>query len=398
MTQELIEETSRLNRMEDFPALLERLEAITPVLRANAEANEAEGKLTDEAVAALHESGVFRLGIPRSLGGYEASPRQVIETIEKLAYADASTGWAVMALQMITGTTAAYLGEEAAQAIFPDGGYSLIAGQGTRMGRAVKVDGGYRLSGSWSFGSGMPQASWIHTAALVEQTGEPLIFTLPKEQATLIDNWDVMGLKATGSIDYIIEDVFVPEAFVYNVATMEPLNGGALYTMGLANMSGINHAGWALGVARRMLDEMKDLARKKSGVPGTSVDTQQYYAEYAQAEAKLRSARAFVMDVWAGNEATLAAGELLDREQETLTRLALNNATWSAHDVCMTVYKWAATAALRSGDLQRFFRDMHAGTQHVTSGPVVLQSCGKVLSGLADDAQWVFFSLADRSA
>lgn len=392
-----LESTGRLHVSDDVPALLVRIDEITPLLKSQAEENEELGRLTDPAVQALHNSGVFRLGIPRELGGYEASPRQVIEVIEKLSYADASTGWAVMALQMITGTTAAYQGKDATDELFANGGYHLMAGQGTRMGQAKTVDGGYLLTGSWSFASGLPHASHIHTAAVVLETGQPLVFTLPKEQATIVDNWDVMGLKASGSIDYSCEDLFVPESYTYDVTTKESVYGGALYRMGLANMSGINHAGWALGVGRRMLDEMKALARKKSGAPGASVDTDQFAAEYAKAEATLRSARAFVFEVWRDNEATLGNGELLSAEQETLTRLALNNATWSAHEVCMTVYKWAATAALRHGDLQRFFRDMHAGTQHMTSGPVVLQACGRMLSGLAKDAEWVFFSLAEKA-
>ena len=402
MSQTLLESTSlesasRLHVSDDVPALLARIDEITPLLKSQAEENEELGRLTDTAVQALHDSGVFRLGIPRELGGYEASPRQVIEVIEKLSYADASTGWAVMALQMITGTTAAYQGKDATDELFTNGGYHLMAGQGTRMGQAKKVDGGYLLSGSWSFASGLPHASHIHTAAVVVETGQPLVFTLPKEQATIVDNWDVMGLKASGSIDYSCEDLFVAESYTYDVTTKESVYGGALYRMGLANMSGINHAGWALGVGRRMLDEMKALAQKKSGAPGASVDTDQFAAEYAKAEATLRSARAFVFEVWRDNEATLDCGELLSAEQETLTRLALNNATWSAHEVCMTVYKWAATAALRHGDLQRFFRDMHAGTQHMTSGPVVLQACGRMLSGLAKNAEWVFFSLAEKA-
>jgi alkylation response protein AidB-like acyl-CoA dehydrogenase len=402
MSQMLLESTSlesagRLHVSDDVPALLARIDEITPLLKSQAEENEELGRLTDTAVQALHDSGVFRLGIPRELGGYEASPRQVIEVIEKLSYADASTGWAVMALQMITGTTAAYQGKDATDELFTNGGYHLMAGQGTRMGQAKKVDGGYLLSGSWSFASGLPHASHIHTAAVVVETGQPLVFTLPKEQATIVDNWDVMGLKASGSIDYSCKDLFVPESYTYDVTTKESVYGGALYRMGLANMSGINHAGWALGVGRRMLDEMKALAQKKSGAPGARVDIDQFAAEYAKAEATLRSARAFVFDVWRDNEATLDCGELLSAEQETLTRLALNNATWSAHEVCMTVYKWAATAALRHGDLQRFFRDMHAGTQHMTSGPVVLQACGRMLSGLAKNAEWVFFSLAEKA-
>ncbi|GAA3686966.1 acyl-CoA dehydrogenase family protein [Arthrobacter ginkgonis] len=396
MSQTLTETAGRLHVSGEVPALLERLAEITPLLSSQAALNEELGHLTDVSARALHEAGVFLLGIPRELGGYEASPRQVIEVIEKLSYADASTGWAVMALQMITGTTAAYQGAEATAELFADGNYHLMAGQGTRLGTAKKVDGGYLLTGTWSFASGLPHASHIHTAGLVQETGQALIFTFPKEQATIVDNWDVMGLKATGSIDYSTQDLFVPEAYTYDVATKESVHGGALYRMGLANMSGINHAGWALGVGRRMLDELRTLARKKSGTPGASVDTDQFAAEYAKAEATLRSARAFVLDVWAGNEATLDAGGLLSTEQETLTRLALNNATWSAHEVCMVVYKWAATAALREGDLQRFFRDMHAGTQHMTSGPVVLQGCGRVLSGLAKDSQWVFFSLVGQ--
>jgi hypothetical protein len=177
---------------------------------------------------------------------------------------------------------------------------------------------------------------------------------------------------------------------------MDARNGGAIYRMGLANMSGICHTGWALGVGRRMLDEMKVLAAKKTGTPGASVDTGQFYAEYARAEATLRAARAWAMEVWEDNEATLDAGDLLTTEQETLTRLMLNTTTWSVHEVGQTVYKWAATAALRRGDLQRFFRDLHAGTQHITSGPVVLQNCGKWLSGLAPNARWAFLDLQEQ--
>lgn len=390
---------NQLHVSDNFDTLMKRLDEIDPILRANAEKGEELGRLTDEAATALRESGVFKVGIPHELGGYEFSPRQAIDTIARISYADASAGWAFMAVQMETGTTAAYLGHEAAQDLFPDVAgdrYALIAGQGTKLGTATRVEGGYRISGHWYFASGISMASHIHTAAQCEETGEALIFTLPVEQAELIDNWDVMGLRATSSIDYVFEDVFVPASHVYDIATTEARNGGALYRMGLANMSGICHTGWALGVGRRMLDEMRALAGKKSGAPNAAVDTHQFYAEYAQAEAQVRSAHAWAMQVWADNETTLDNGKLLSTEQETLTRLALNNTTWSVHAAGQTVYKWAATAALRRGTLQRYFRDLHAGTQHVTSGPVILQNCGKQLSGLAPDSQWVFLDLQEQ--
>lgn len=387
---------SELHVSDEFDAVLAQLDEITPVLRDNAEKSEELGRLTDDAAQALRSSGAFKVGIPRALGGYEFSPRQVVETIAKISYADASAGWAFMAVQMVTGTTAAYLGPEGVADLFPDvagGRYATIAGQGTRLGKAVRADGGYRISGNWSFASGISMASHIHTAALCEETGQALVFTFPKEQATLADNWDVMGLRATNSIDYSCEDLFVPETHVYEISTMDARNGGAIYRMGLANMAGVCHTGWALGVGRRMIDELKALVARKTGAPGASVDTGQFYAEYAEAEAKLKAAAAWAMEVWAGNEDTLGRGELLSTEEETLTRLMLNNTTWSVHDVGETVYKWAGTAALRRGDLQRFFRDLHAGTQHVTSSPVVLQNCGKWLAGLAPEAHWVFLNL-----
>lgn len=389
---------NQLNVSDEFDALMARLDAITPLLEETAEEGESLGRVPDNAAKALHETGVFKVGIPRELGGYEFSPRQVIDTIAKLSHADASVGWAFMAVQMVTGTTAAYLGPDAVAQLYPDvgnGGHALIAGQGTKLGTAVRVDGGYRISGHWHFASGISMATHVHTAALCPETGEALVFTLPKDQARMIDNWDVMGLRATSSHDYVCEDLFVPESHVYGIATTDVRHGGAIYRMGLANMAGICHTGWALGVGRRMLDELKTLAAKKTGSPNASVDTQQFYAEYAQAEAKLRAARAWAMEVWADSEATLDHGEPLDTEQETLTRLMLNNTTWSVHAVGQTVYKWAATAALRRGVLQRFFRDLHAGTQHITSGPVVLQNCGKLLSGLAPGAQWVFLDLQE---
>jgi len=381
---------------EEAPALAERLDAIAPVLRDGAEAGEQRGRLTDEVVAALRASGAFLASVPRELGGYELAPRQQIEVIERVSRADASAGWAYMAVQIATGTTAAYLGPEAVRELYPDvpgGEHALVAGQGTKPGTAVRVDGGYRISGHWHFASGVPMASHVHTAAHCAETGESLICTLPVEQVQLVDNWDVLGLRATASHDYVCEDVFVPEHRT-NPTIGAPVHlGGALYRLGMPNMSGICHTGWALGLGRRILDELRELTAAKTGASGAAVDTDEFHAAYAHAEALLRSARAWAMEVWADVEASLDSGTPLSTEQETLIRLSLHHATRSVHEIGQTAYKWAATAALRRGPLQRCFRDLHAGTQHVTCGPVVQQQCGKWLAGLAPDAEWVFLSL-----
>ncbi len=157
--------------------------------------------------------------VPKALGGSELDPVSSLKVIDQLAYADPSTGWVTMAAGLAIGTGAAYLGDQAVEEIFGGERFPVIAGQGTRPGTAVAQDGGHVLSGSWQFASGIKHSGFIHTLGVVEGTGEPRIFVLPVEQATLIDNWDVMGLRATGSIDYEIDSVFVPEHFSHFAVT-----------------------------------------------------------------------------------------------------------------------------------------------------------------------------------
>src|SRR5690606_28454116 len=148
-----------------------------------------------------------------------------------------------------------------------------IAVQGTRPGRAVPKDGGFTLSGSWSFASGIKHGTHIHTLGLIEGTQEARIFVLPVEQANLIDNWDVLGLRATGSIDYTIDSAFVKDAYTHFATTEEPLRGGSLYTIGIIGFAAICHSAWACGIGRRVLDELRDVVQEKAGRPGTLADS-----------------------------------------------------------------------------------------------------------------------------
>ncbi|WP_031464902.1 acyl-CoA dehydrogenase [Sciscionella sediminilitoris] len=389
-------EPARLHVSAKFPALLEQIDTLGESIDAAADRAEELGGPAEEIAEALLAAGVVRAGLPRDLGGDEFSPRQLLRTIERLSYHDAAIGWTMLALQLMTGTTAAYLGSVAAAELFPDvpaGEHALLSGHGTRPGRAVPVPGGYLVSGHWQFASGMALATHIHSAIQVEDTGEPRVLAMPKSAVTLVDNWHVLGLRATSSIDYHCADVYVPETHTYPATTMRPANGGAIYRVGLVNMAAIVHTGWALGAGRRLLDELRSYAARKSGAPGAAVDTAQFHAEFANAEAKLRAAGAWALQVWRDNERTLDADELLSTEQETLLRLALNHATWTAQDIGQTVHRWAATTAIRRGPIDRFLRDLRTGSQHITSGPVVLQNCGKWLSGAQPGAHWEFLDL-----
>jgi alkylation response protein AidB-like acyl-CoA dehydrogenase len=220
---------------------------------------------------------------------------------------------------------------------------------------------------------------------------------LPVEQATLIDNWDVLGLRATGSIDYRIDDVFVPEAFTHPATTEEPLRGGHLYSLGIIGLAILCHSAWAAGIGRRILDELAAKVQAGVGRTGTLASSEAFHEQYAKAEGKYRAARAFVRETWGDVNASLDAGTPLTVRQNTLLRLALANITWACHDVSEFAYTAAGTIALRSGPMQRLFRDMHAGTQHITSAPPVIRNTGRELAGLATGKKWLFLDLVEQA-
>ena len=397
MTTTAPDTTSLRNRTPRSAAdLVASAQELQPLIRANAADNEAAGRLTDDVADALHESGLFGMWTPAPLGGTEADPVSSLQVIQNLAYADPSTAWVTMAAALATGTGGAYLGDEAVATMFRGERFPVVAGQGTRPGTAVREGDGYRLSGSWGFASGIKHAQWIHTLGIVEDTGQPLIFVLPVEQAELSDNWDVLGLKATGSIDYTTDGVYVPASFTHDGTTEQGVRGGTLFNLGIIHFAIIGHSAWALGLSRRMLDDLAGSVRAKAGRPGTLADSTAFQAAYGENEARWHAARALVHDAWRDATETVQAGGTLTDDQRTMIRLALYNATWSAEAIANSVYKSGGTTALRSGPMQQFFRDMHAGTQHVTSGPQVIEGAGKALAGLAPDHRWYYMNYVPR--
>lgn len=174
---------------------------------------------------------------------------------------------------------------------------------------------GYLIIGKWSFGSGIRYATHVHPASFDKENKRPIVAIFPQGQTQLEGDWDVLGLWATGSIDYSCRDLSVPAAWAYDSTSRTSPVGGEFHRLGMPNMSSICHTGWALG--RRLTDELRSLARHKGGTPGVSVDTDHFHAEYTRAEALLRSARVWAMEVWTENEVALDAGEPLSMEQET---------------------------------------------------------------------------------
>ena len=378
--------------------MLKRAEAVAAIASECAEAGDREGRLAAPVVEAFHREGLLGMWVPRTLrGGAELAPLPSLQILEAVSYGDPSAGWVLMAASLATGTGGAYLGDEAVAQLFGHERLPVIAGQGTRPGTATPVPGGFRLTGSWSFASGIKHASHIHTLGVVPDTGEARIFVLPVTQATLIDNWDVLGLRATGSIDYRVDEVFVPEAFTHLATTESPRRGGSLYSLGVIGFAILCHSGWAAGIGRRVLDELANKVRAGVGRSGTLAASEAFHEQYARAEGKYRAARALVREAWSDVSASLDAGTPLTVRQNTLIRLALANITWSCQEVTDFAYTAAGTVALRAGTIQHLFRDMHAGTQHITSAPAVIRNAGRELAGVAGGKKWLFLDLVDQA-
>jgi len=376
--------------------LVARAKHVAAVADKFGEEGDRQGRLSQPVVDALHDERMFGMWVPGSVAfGSELDVLSSIRVIETVSAGDPSAGWVLMAAALAVGTGAAYLSREAVDRLFAGPRLPVIAGQGTRPGIAVPTPGGFRLTGSWSFASGIKHATHIHTLGLIQGTNEPRIFVLPVEQATLIDNWDVLGLRATGSIDYRINDVFVPEEYTHFAVTDVPKQGGDLFRIGIIGFAAICHSAWACGIGRRLLDELAAKVRGGVGRSGTQSSSEAFHEDYAMAEAKYRAARALVFDAWGSVNDSLQQGQPLSTRQHTVIRLAMANITWACKDVADFVYKSAGTVALRSGTIQRLFRDMQAGTQHITSAPPVIRNAGRELAGLADGKRWLFLDLVD---
>jgi alkylation response protein AidB-like acyl-CoA dehydrogenase len=382
-------------------ALASRARELSPLITEQGIAGETQGRLTTACIDALRKAGLFSLFVPEALGGAELWPAQGIEIIEILSRADGSTGWVVMATQVAMATCGAYLPPAAAKTVFKNH-IPLIAGQGAPVGRADTNENGYVLSGNWSYGSGLLHSEWIHTGAVVHRDGKPLldartqtpearVFIVPIDKAEVKNNWDVLGLRSTGSVDYSIRGAAVPREYTHLLTTKRPHTGGDLYRIGIIGFAAIGHTGFALGIARRTLDEIAALATSASGRPTPVAGPgggENFQVQYGRAEGQLRAARSFVFDVWEEIQRTLESGADPTVRQITLARLAFTNANSVATSIANFAFEFGGGAALRSGNIQRCFRDQRTASQHITASENVVRECAKDLLGLAQGKIW----------
>lgn len=337
-------------------------------IAANAERTSPEPVPT-ETVDALTEAGLHAISTPRDVGGFELSLVDQMDVLAEVARADGSAGWCLLANSSTIAFFGAWAGDGFAEKLFADG-VPLAAGQFAPNGVAVPEDGGYRLTGDYQFGSGIAHSSWAGAGTITaepEGTDPRFLFALmPVDEVELRGNWDVLGLQSTASYDYAVRDVHVTEEATFDFFAPVRHRGGPTYDLGVMCLTAVGHAGFALGVTRRVLDELVEVARTKHrmGAATPLKDSDRFVYAVGQLESRFRAAESWVHDAAAAAEASVADGGQPDLAAITACRQASVFASQQGADIAREAYLLAGTTALRDGPLQTAFRDLHAGSQH----------------------------------
>lgn len=378
-----------------FASPLEAARALAPRIRALAEQIDRDRELPPDLVRAIADAGLFRMGMPAAWGGYGADALTVLRTVEEVARADGSTGWCV-AMGVNTFRQSAEFRDDVRGAIFYSDPVGVGAGSTAVRGRAVAVQGGYRVTGRWFFASGCMHASSLLGGCHVydgdtrrmrssDMAEELIVYVWPKSAGQIVDTWRTSGMRGTGSHDIVVTDVFVPEEHTFPKQEQRARVSGLVNKLPSFDLSGCNFACVGLGVARAAIDELIELAAVKT--PRASTDLLRArplaQAHVAEAEATLRSARAFLFEAVDDMQRSVAAGEGVTPGQRAVVRLAMTHAAASASRAVNLVRVAAGTTPIfTTSPLERLVRDAQVVETHVQLQAVNYEIVGRSLFGL----------------
>jgi alkylation response protein AidB-like acyl-CoA dehydrogenase len=369
--------------------LLATVARVRPQVERASLESETLRTLPPSSVDALTASGLLRIKLPAALGGHEADLLTQYEVLEAMAYADAAAGWCLMIGASAIALLGAYLPDAGLSDVFPSGRVPRAAVVVAPVGAANRQDGGYHLSGRWSFASGVHHADWLCVGAYVPEGpgGEPFhrLFALPIDQARVHDNWDTLGLRGTGSSDVSVEGVWVPLEHTFEPFSGQPERGGPLYRLGMPAFVAYEHAAFAIGVARRALDTIVELApsRKRGQPPAPLVERETFQRDLGELDLRLRAARALVLDLNRDAWQSVLAGGKPDSRLQTELRSAVTFATDVAIDVVTQAYRYAGgTTVYRPNFLERALRDLNTASQHFMVSNAAYEQHGRAMLGL----------------
>jgi alkylation response protein AidB-like acyl-CoA dehydrogenase len=374
----------------------EAIDALGHAADVRADEIEQLRRLPPELSAAMVASGLGRAWAPARYGGLELTVQDLLDAIERLAYHDGSTAWC----GMIAGTTSllgGYLPERWAAEIYGRTD-ALTGGHAAPLGRARVAEGGLVVSGQWQWGSGTFQCTHIGGGTvLVDGEGQPAArpdglrapFVLfERDQVELLDTWYTMGLRGSGSTDYVVREAFVPEGRWAEIVNQDAVVDAPLYRFPFFGALALGVCSVSLGLARRAIDELTALAVDKRYALSTRpmASRAPVQADVARAEAAYRAARALLRETVAAAWTAASAGHPLGPEQRRLLRLAATNAATASAAVVETLFRTAGgTAVYDSSALQRVFRDVNVASQHAMVAPRTYELVGRMALGQSTD-------------
>jgi indole-3-acetate monooxygenase len=368
--------------------LLEAVRAMGPELEAAAVRAEEERTLPSEIVARFRGIGLFWLKTPAELGGRPLHPLAFADLVEQVSYYDASAGWGMMIGCGSTGIAAGGLSDAGASRVFSSRSHMpIVAGQPhAEGGRAQPGDGGYTVSGRWSFASGVQHADWVLAAARVEgaERGEPgseFVFVAPKSEATVYDNWRVAGLQGTGSSDFSLDEVFVPEDLTYQRQVGKIKRGGPLFNQEGVLFVGNEVPAIAVGVATRAIDDMIAMVGGFRRSRGTSLSERGvFHKELGQAKTKVDAARLYYRQAMAAGFEAACAGVPLPVDVQRAAMVAQTYVSETCLEVVSNLFRYGGGRALSlSNPMQRHLRNLFAARQHLAATEEHYEVFGRML-------------------
>ncbi len=373
--------------------LLEAVDGIGATLSESGPRSEELGTLAPAAVKALRESGMFRLKLANEMGGAEADPVTEMLVLENLAYHDFTSAWCTMVGATAIASLGTFLTPAGLAQVFKDDTIPTASISFFPAGRGVREGNGYRVSGRWRFNSGIRHAEWVLGGTIIEGGDAPLVIfaAFPAKDVTLYDNWGgVVGLRGTGSVDFSVENAFVPRdlTFVWDLLQPKPARGGPGYLLPPFAYVAKEHGSVAIGAARRALDELIKIATTTRGTFRSSKldERQVVHRQIAEADLKLRAARALMHVRYDALYDKVAGGQTPDGADIADVRAICVHATDVAIGVATMAYHFAGNTGLHHPHvLGRLLRDLNTAGIHQVMSDTAYENHGKFRLGLPAD-------------
>ncbi|MGD7002617.1 acyl-CoA dehydrogenase family protein [Corynebacterium halotolerans] len=354
------------------------------VLRERRDEFNEQGYVPRDYMTLLKKAGLFRVAVPEKFGGEPLPPAEFMKQVEQISAVDPATGWvasfgsALVYFSSLPVETQRQLYSQSKDIVFAAGMFPMF--------EAEKVEGGYLCSGEWQFASGCKGADLLGMGLRggEETGGKPLTALIDRSKVEIVDNWDVAGMKATGSHNVVADRVFVPESMTF-IRGGEPTIDEPITRYPVLAYAAQVLAVVTLGAARGALDYVTEVGSGSTSITGGPAKGNRpaYKAGLAKAEAKLRSAQAFFYgsteEVWA----KAVAGEEITENDKALLRLASTEAAHVGRDVVMSAFNLAGTGAIfAQHPLQRYLRDGLVPAQHAMLQEHTYEASGALLMGL----------------